>query len=354
MPHKHNRRHHADTKKCQKCKNLLADCICNFTTVSWNDLESSQESSSSSKCASTSTSHKLDLVSCPRPSSSTRKCCFGPPGAPGATGAPGAKGDPGTPGSPGSPGAVGPAGARGLAGFPGPQGVAGPPGAPGSQGVAGPPGPKGDPGSPGAAGSPGTPGGQGPAGTPGVAGPAGAPGAPGPQGVAGPPGPRGLRGPPGIGGPSFSVASNNLIQITSSSGSSSITENPFPYNLIISNVNGAFNPTTYIFTVPTNGSGIYTFNMTFTYSFTGTIELAALIYVNGTTTAIPYELFFSETVPGIARIPQVRTRTLTSVIPLNAGDTVQVYFTVGATAGSTFITGGDSDLYSYFSGYRVA
>lgn len=237
-------------------------------------------------------------------------------GQAGFTGRPGIKGQKGDLGDRGQPGAVGfmgPKGERGFKGDKGDQGLEGPPGEQGPQGenglcpqscdsVQGPPGPQGLPGPVGARGLPGVQGPTGPNGFKGDKGDLGQPGNPGlngqkgdqgregvcncidgVNGIDGRPGEKGAKGDKGdtgaqgIQGPIGPKGNEGIIGMTGPPGPCSpviqsaffaklnysfpIEDFPIPFQIVITNEQGHFNPFNGIYTAPINGTYTFTFDL---------------------------------------------------------------------------------------------
>uniref|UniRef100_UPI0037E92187 complement C1q and tumor necrosis factor-related protein 9-like n=1 Tax=Semicossyphus pulcher TaxID=241346 RepID=UPI0037E92187 len=237
----------------------------------------------------------------------------GRPGFTGQQGIKGQKGDLGDKGQPGTTGFTGMKGGRGLKGEKGDQGMEGPPGAQGIQGetgtcpatcetVQGPQGPQGVPGPAGGRGLPGVKGSVGPKGGKGIKGDMGTPGDPGldgqkgdqgekgmcectdgADGSKGDPGPKGDNGakgdtgapgvkgdmglkgseggmghmgPPGPCSPTIQSAFSACIN-----QSYPIQDKPVPFQKVLTNEQGHFNPHTGVYTAPVNGTYVFSFHL---------------------------------------------------------------------------------------------
>ncbi len=201
--------------------------------------------------------------------------CFpgekGDRGFDGALGEQGPKGDEGQcpetceplPGPAGEPGLPGPAGTRGL---PGLNGDAGPKGMKGDLGVAGVPGVPGVPGEKGGQGpeglcncTDGATGAQGQTGEKGEKGDQGLTGSVGQTGATGPKGDQGDMGMTGIPGPcSPTVQSAFTAALLTSYPPPS---RPVPFKRIINNINQHYNPDNGVYTVPVNGTYVFSYHL---------------------------------------------------------------------------------------------
>ena len=253
----------------------------------------------------------------------------GPTGATGdtgPTGPTGATGDTGPTGPTGDTGDTGPTGPTGATGDTGPTG---PTGATGDTGPTGPTGATGDTGPTGPTGATGDTGPTGPTGATGDTGPTGPTGA---TGDTGPTGPTGATGDTGPTGPTGACVTENFMNAQNTTGGNirvarggTTIALPNNQNLDSFTVNGANT----VFTVPSTG----TYLVTYQINVTTALVISTRVLQNGT--AIPGSIYAPTT--------SVSAFTATTIVPLTAGDQLQLqFFGVAATvtlqggAGATF------------------
>ena len=256
----------------------------------------------------------------------------GPQGLIGNSGPTGFTGDPGQVGSTGATGNTGPTGNAGSAGFTGATGNTGATGAAGTPGTTGPTGPIGIAGMIGATGPSGAIGSTGPIGNTGSAGPIGATGATGnigPSGAAGTPGTTGPTGPTGLAGMIGATGPSGTIGLTGNTGHTGPTgmqglglplfATSITCGMQIATGSTFLNNTSFI----AAQSGIYLINFNASSEFDGSRNATFDIYLNGT----PISGFTAQASAMTTNATDlfIFPIAISMIIPLNAGDTVQVH-----------------------------
>lgn len=276
-------------------------------------------------------------------------CCCGGRSIPGPTGPTGPTGPSGGP--------TGPAGPQGPQGIQGTQGPTGPTGHQGIQGVTGPIGPQGPQGIQGIQGPTGPTGPQGPQGTQGPTGPIGPQGIQGIQGPTGPTGPQGIQGNQGPTGP---IGPQGIQGIQGPTGPTG----PRGNSSGLSAYGGKFNNRTQFLNI-TIGSQIqiplnstmpnlntnYGIPNSITVNEAGTYEIN---YFNNVTAAVATAITMAVRINGnnipstvISRLVSVgltSTYNGSTIVTLNAGDTIDMALSALISVGITLGTGVNATL----------